>query len=53
MEIIELDALSFGCGFMYCLVADILFGIANYFVEKAFKIREERILLKKLRNEVK
>lgn len=37
----------FMCGFLFCALSDILFAIANYFVQKAFKERVQRKQIEK------
>lgn len=33
---------NFVLGFIFCMVADVFFSIANYFVQKALALRKER-----------
>lgn len=37
-----IDSFSFGAGFMFCIVSDILFSIANYFFQKFLLARQKR-----------
>lgn len=33
---------DFFAGFVFCMIADVFFSVANYFVQQAFKLRSER-----------
>lgn len=42
-----IDYNSFVLGIFVCMILDVLFSIANYFLEKAFAMRTERKQKKK------
>lgn len=33
---------SFIVGYVFCMIADVVFSVANYYVQKAFKIRKDK-----------
>lgn len=37
-----LDGVSFGAGILFCMVMDILFSVANYFLQKARTLKNQR-----------
>lgn len=47
-----MDNVSFIIGILFCMVLDILFSIANYFVQKALTLRKQRKVIESI-NEVK
>ena len=38
----NVDFASFFIGFLFCMVADVFFSIANFFLERAFEARARR-----------
>lgn len=37
-----IDFPSFFCGVIFCMILDVFFSIANYFLQKALLIRQKR-----------
>lgn len=48
-----MDTVSFVSGVLFCMVLDILFSIANYFVQKAITLRDQRRAIKEVVKESK
>ena len=39
-----IDSFSFGVGFMFCMIADLIFSLSNFLLEKSLELRKFRKL---------